>query len=116
LIFNDLRKEGKFPTPSVPSYNDPSSRIFKVKLKVITSRDAPPRAQGCAGLRLTSGVGQNKNAEMIDLISSMIHTTESNEPVEKTDEQRLGPLALWIDCRLPTMRAAFEELAMKRAK
>jgi hypothetical protein len=56
---------------------------------------------------------ENKDAEIIDLISSMIHTTESNEPMEKTDEQRLGRLALWIDCRLPTMRAAFVELAMK---
>lgn len=50
------------------------------------------------------------NAEIIDLISSMIHTTESNLPAEKTDMQRLGDLALWIDCRLPTMRGALIEL------
>ncbi len=51
------------------------------------------------------------NDEIIELISSMIHTTESNLPAEKTDLQRLGRLALWIYCRLPTMRGAFIELA-----
>jgi hypothetical protein len=40
----------------------------------------------------------------------MIYTTESNVPAEKTDVQRLGDLALQIDCRLPTMRGAFIEL------
>lgn len=54
---------------------------------------------------------EGRNAEIIDLISSMIHTTESNLPAEKTDMQRLGDLALWIDCRLPTMRGALIELA-----
>jgi hypothetical protein len=41
----------------------------------------------------------------------MIHTTESNVPAEKSDMQRLSELALCIDCRLPTMRRAFIELA-----
>jgi hypothetical protein len=54
---------------------------------------------------------EGRNAEIIDLISSMIHTTESNLPADKSDMQRLNELALWIDCRLPTMRGAFVELA-----
>ena len=41
----------------------------------------------------------------------MIHTTESNLPAEKSDMQRLSELALWIDCRLPTVRGMFIELA-----
>ncbi len=53
---------------------------------------------------------EGRNAEIIDLIFSMIHTTESNVPAEKTDVQRLGDLALQIDCRLPTMRGTFIEL------
>jgi hypothetical protein len=56
---------------------------------------------------------EGRNAEIIDLISSMIHTTESNLPAEKTDMQRLSELALWIDCRLPTIRGAFIELAKR---
>lgn len=54
---------------------------------------------------------ESRNNEIIDLICSMIHTTESSEPVEQADINRLGELALQIDCRLPTMRAAFVELA-----
>ena len=54
---------------------------------------------------------EGRSAEINDLISSMIHTTESNVPAQKTDMQRLGDLALWIDVRLPTMRGAFIELA-----
>jgi hypothetical protein len=54
---------------------------------------------------------EGKKVEMIDLICSMIHTTESNEPAERTDEERLGPLALWIADGLPIMREAFVELA-----
>src|SRR5436305_6689931 len=53
---------------------------------------------------------EGKNDEIIELISSMIHTTESNGTAEKTDMQRLGNLALEIDCRLPTMRGAIIEL------
>lgn len=56
---------------------------------------------------------EGKNAEIIDLICSMIHTTESNEPAEHADTQRLGQLALEIDCRLPTMRSAFIELVSR---
>ena len=52
-----------------------------------------------------------RNGETIDLICSMIHATESDEPLEQTDITRLGELALQIDCRLPTMRGAFVELA-----
>lgn len=51
-----------------------------------------------------------KNAEITDLICSMIHTTESNVPTGKMDMQRLGKLALRIDCQMPTMRGAFIEL------
>jgi hypothetical protein len=54
---------------------------------------------------------EGRNDEIIDLISSMIHTTESNLPAEKTDMQRLDKLALQIFCQLPTMRRAFIELA-----
>lgn len=54
---------------------------------------------------------EGKNAESRDLICSMIHSTESNEPVREADLQRLEPLALWINCRLPTMWEAFIELA-----
>jgi hypothetical protein len=54
---------------------------------------------------------EGRTLEIIELISSMIHTTESNLPAEKSDIQRLGELALWIDCRLPTMRGALVELA-----
>jgi len=53
---------------------------------------------------------EGKSAEIIDLICSMIHTTESNVPAEKMDVQRLGKLALQIDCQMPTMRGAFIEL------
>ena len=56
---------------------------------------------------------EGRNDEIIDLICSMIHTTESNMPAGKTDMQRLGKLALQIDCQLPTMRGAFIELANK---
>jgi hypothetical protein len=52
-----------------------------------------------------------RNLETIDLICSMIHTTESNEPASPTDLERLGPLGLDICCRLPTMRRAFVGLA-----
>src|SRR6266404_501541 len=54
---------------------------------------------------------EGRTVESIELISSMIHTTESTVPAEKTDVQRLGKLALQIDSRLPTMRGAFIELA-----
>jgi hypothetical protein len=54
---------------------------------------------------------EGRNMETIDLISSIIHTTESSEPISQSDEKRLGPLALNIDCRLPTMRSALIELA-----
>jgi hypothetical protein len=54
---------------------------------------------------------EGKRAEMIDLICSMIHTTESNEPADRTDDQRLRPLALWIADQLPIIREAFVELA-----
>jgi hypothetical protein len=54
---------------------------------------------------------EGRNDEIIDLICSMVHATESNDPVDQTDAQRLGELALQIDCRLPTMRGALVELA-----
>jgi len=54
---------------------------------------------------------EGRNAEIIELISSIVHTTESNNPLTASDQQRLGPLALQIDCWLPTMRGAFTELS-----
>jgi hypothetical protein len=56
---------------------------------------------------------EERNEEVWELIGSMIHMTESNEPAEEADTQRLGQLALEIDCRLPTMRRAFIELASR---
>jgi hypothetical protein len=56
---------------------------------------------------------EGRNAEIIDLISSMIHTTESKNSVTESDKKRLGPLALQIDCWLPTMRGAMLGLASK---
>ena len=53
---------------------------------------------------------EKKNMEIFDLISSMIHSTESNEPVSETDTKRLSALALRIACQLPTMRGAFIEM------
>ena len=53
---------------------------------------------------------EGRTVEIIELISSMIHTTESNDAADKTDVKRLGDLALDIDCRLPTMRGAVIEL------
>ena len=46
-----------------------------------------------------------------NLISQMVHSAESNEPADKADMERLGPLALEISCRLPTMRGAVIEWA-----
>src|SRR6266404_4268358 len=46
---------------------------------------------------------QGRSAEIIDLISCMIRTTESSVAADETDKERLGPLALQIDCWLPTM-------------
>ena len=54
---------------------------------------------------------EGRNAETWELISSMIHNTEANLHSEKSDMGRLSKLALEIDCRLPTMRGAFIELA-----
>ena len=56
---------------------------------------------------------EEKYVEIIDLVSSIIHTTESNEPISQTDKQRLWPLATKIAGQLPTMRAALIELASR---
>ena len=53
---------------------------------------------------------EGKYAETTELICSMIHTAESNVPAGEMDIQRLGKLALQINCRMPTMRGAFIEL------
>lgn len=58
---------------------------------------------------------EDRHDEILDLICSMIHTTESNLPAENSDMERLRELALWIDCRLPTMQGTFLELAIKRS-
>src|SRR5262249_52142484 len=57
---------------------------------------------------------QNKSAEIIELICSMIHFAESRKPIDKNDAKRLGELALEIDCRLPTMNSAVLELVKKK--
>ena|SRR6185437_893461 len=54
---------------------------------------------------------QGKNMEIIDLICSIIHTTESQTQTNQSDKLRLEKLALQIDCQLPTMRGALIELA-----
>jgi len=54
---------------------------------------------------------EGRNGEIIDLISSMIRTTESDKGIDPEDPNRLGDLALQIDCRLPTMQGAVMELA-----
>lgn len=54
-----------------------------------------------------------KNAEIIDLVCSMIHSAESSEPVTKSDKERVTPLALQIDLWLPTMRGAFIDLVSR---
>jgi hypothetical protein len=53
---------------------------------------------------------EGRNAEVIEMICSMIHTTESNVSIGAADTQRLDQLAVQIDCWLPTMRGAFIEL------
>jgi hypothetical protein len=54
---------------------------------------------------------EGRNAETWELISSIIHITESNLPAENSDMERLSKLALWIDCRLATMTGALIDLA-----
>jgi hypothetical protein len=56
---------------------------------------------------------QGKALESIDLICTMLRTTESDEPAGEMDLKRLGELALSIDCKMPTMRAAFIELSKR---
>jgi hypothetical protein len=56
---------------------------------------------------------EGRDNEIIDLISLMIRSTESNRPAAEADMRRLGELALQVDCRLPTMRGAFSELVAK---
>jgi hypothetical protein len=56
---------------------------------------------------------EGRNLEIIELISSIIHITESNDAPTESDRERLGPLALQIDCWLPTMRGAFTELVSR---
>jgi hypothetical protein len=51
--------------------------------------------------------------ETWEMIGFMIHTTESSAPASAADQARLAKLALEIDCRLPTMRRAFVELASR---
>jgi hypothetical protein len=55
-----------------------------------------------------------QNAQINEIISRMIRTTESNRPAETSDLLRLGKLALEIDCRMPTMRGALVELANRK--
>jgi hypothetical protein len=57
---------------------------------------------------------QGKNAEIVDLICTMIRFAESKECIDKDDVNRLGELAIEIDCRFPSMNSAFLELAKKK--
>ena len=52
-----------------------------------------------------------RSEDIQNLISRMIHTTESDADITDSDMQRLSELALDIDCRLPAMHGAFIELA-----
>jgi hypothetical protein len=56
---------------------------------------------------------EEKYVEIIDLVLSIIHTTESNQPISQTDKQRLWPLATKIAGQLPTIRATLVELASR---
>lgn len=56
---------------------------------------------------------EEKYAEIIDLVSSIIHTTESNQPISQTDKQRLWPLATKIAGQLPAMKATLFGLASR---
>lgn len=53
---------------------------------------------------------EGRSADVVDLICSMIHSTETDAPPTQTDIERLSELALQIDCRMPTMRGAFVDL------
>lgn len=53
------------------------------------------------------------HTEAQELIARMIHQTESSHQCSAEDLRRLGPLALDINCRLPTMRLAFNQLAKR---
>jgi hypothetical protein len=57
---------------------------------------------------------EEKYTEVIDLVSSIIHTTESDQPISQKDKQRLWPLATKIAGQLPAMRATLVELAASR--
>jgi len=50
------------------------------------------------------------HAEIGDLIATMVHSTETNSPVNSEELKRLGPLALEITCRLPAMNGALLEM------
>ena len=56
---------------------------------------------------------EEKYVEIIDLVSSIIHTTESNQPISQADKRRLWPLATKIAGQLPNMRATLVELASR---
>jgi hypothetical protein len=56
---------------------------------------------------------QGRHTEIIQLLCSMIRRTESGTPASEADVKRLGPLALQINCQLPTMQSAFTELTKR---
>lgn len=56
---------------------------------------------------------QGFHSESNELIARLIQQTETSEPCSAEDLRRLSPLALNINCRLPTMRLAFNELAKR---
>ncbi len=56
-----------------------------------------------------------RHAEVFELISSMIHTTESNLPADETDKRRLLDLPVEISCRLPAVHGALVELANRKS-
>lgn len=48
--------------------------------------------------------------EIVEIVSAMIHSTESPLPSTESDVERLNKLALQIHCQFPSMRGAFKEL------
>jgi hypothetical protein len=74
-------------------------------------KDVTPMFQGFMNTwaRCVELENERRITDIVDLIASMMHNAESPLPATAEDTERLGPLALQIHCRLPTMCRAFEE-------
>jgi hypothetical protein len=53
---------------------------------------------------------EHRIGEIIEIVSSMIHSTESPLPSTENDVKRLRELALQLHCRFPSIRGAFNQL------